>query len=191
MRATLALSLAGLLVAAAPAPLRAGPPTEAVKRLVESVRAYKDAAASNHADSLDDIEATLAVGDLARRVLGAQWDKLGREDRRDFVDLLTRLFRKVAYPRSAEFFGDLQVEYGNERVNGDKALVETFVVHPEEGRVGIDYELRRVAGRWVVWDILLDGVSLTTSVRSQMQRVITKESYKGLVKRMREKLEEG
>jgi len=37
---------------------------------------------------------------------------------------------------------------------------------------------------------LLDGVSLATNVQSQMQQVIAKESYQGLIKRMREKLAE-
>jgi len=37
---------------------------------------------------------------------------------------------------------------------------------------------------------ILDGVSLITNVQSQVQQVIAKESYQGLIKRMREKLAE-
>ena len=191
MRTTFGIFCVFLLLAVPGASL-AGPPTDAVRRLVDSVREYGDVNASESQSArLREIEDTLAVSDLARRVLASQWDKIGSKERRDFVDLLTGLFRKVAYPRSAEFFGELRVEYGEERTNGDRAVVETAVVHPDEGRVGIEYEMRRVDGRWVVWDILLDGVSLTTSVSSQMQHVIAKESYEGLVRRMREKLAEG
>jgi ABC-type transporter MlaC component len=42
----------------------------------------------------------------------------------------------------------------------------------------------------VIEDVLLDGVSMATNVRTQVQQVIAKESYQGLVKRMREKLAE-
>jgi len=69
-------------------------------------------------------------------------------------------------------------------------VVETEVSHPKEGQVGIEYKLRKTKGKWMVDDVLLDGVSMATNVRSQVQQVIAKESYQGLVKRMREKLAE-
>jgi phospholipid transport system substrate-binding protein len=174
-----------------------GPPTAVVKRLLDSVRSYKqdspdlstqDRAANSQAKKV--AEETLAVRDLAQRVLGPEWTKLKSTEQKDFTRLLTDLFQKVAYPRSAEFFGDLQIEFRDEKITGDKAVVETMVSHPKEGQVGIDYQLRQTNGKWMIEDVLLDGVSLLTNVRSQIQQVIAKESYQGLVKRMREKLAE-
>jgi phospholipid transport system substrate-binding protein len=174
-----------------------GSPTTVVKRLLDSVRSYKpespdlsarDRAANSQATKV--AEETLAVRDLAQRVLGPEWTKLKSAEQKDFTRLLTNLFQKVAYPKSAEFFGDLQVEFRDEKVTGDKAVVETMVSHPKEGQVNIDYQLRQTGGKWMIEDVLLDGVSLLTNVRSQMQQVIAKESYQGLVKRMREKLAE-
>jgi phospholipid transport system substrate-binding protein len=73
---------------------------------------------------------------------------------------------------------------------GDEAVVETTVSHPKEGQVTIEYKLHKTGDHWTVADVLLDGVSLVTNVRTQMQQVIAKESYQGLLKRMREKLTE-
>jgi phospholipid transport system substrate-binding protein len=174
-----------------------GPPTTVVKRLLDSVRSYKqdspdlsaqDRAANSQAKKV--AEETLAVRDLAQHVLGPEWTKLKSTEQKDFTQLLTNLFQKVAYPRSAEFFGALQIEFRDEKVTGDKAVVETMVSHPKEGQVDIDYQLRQTNGKWMIEDVLLDGVSLLTNVRSQIQQVIAKESYQGLVKRMREKLAE-
>jgi len=190
-------TLTVVAVLAVPQPGRAGAPTETVKKLVESVRSYKkdsptlsaqERAANAQAQKV--AEETLAIQDLAKNVLGAQWEKIGATEQKNFTQLLMSLFQKIAYPKSAEFFGDLRIDYTNERVNGNDATVETTVSHPKEGQVAIDYQLRDGQGKWIIYDVLLDGVSMATNVRTQIQQVMAKESYQGLVKRMRDKLAE-
>jgi len=185
------------VVLASPSVGKAGAPTETVKRLVESVRSYKKETPTlsaqertANAQAQKVAEDTLAIQDLAKNVLGAQWEKIGANEQKNFTQLLVSLFQKIAYPKSAEFFGDLHIDYTNEQVNGNEAVVETTVSHPKEGQVAIEYKLRQVQGKWMIYDVLLDGVSMVTNVRTQMQQVIAKESYQGLVKRMRDKLAE-
>jgi phospholipid transport system substrate-binding protein len=184
-------------VLASPPSGEAGAPTETVKKLVESVRSYKkDTPALSaqertaNAQAQKVAEETLAIQDLAKNVLGAQWEKIGASEQKNFTQLLVSLFQKIAYPKSAEFFGDLHIAYTNEQVNGNEAVVETTVSHPKEGQVEIEYKLRQAQGKWMIYDVLLDGVSMVTNVRTQMQQVIAKESYQGLVKRLRDKLAE-
>ncbi len=174
-----------------------GEATVVVKRLLDSVRSYKkdnpelsaqEKAANSQAQHVAD--ETLAVKEFAQRALGAEWSKLKAKDQQDFTQLLSTLFQKVAYPKSAEFFGDLQIEFRTETITGPEAVVETMVSHPKEGQIDISYQLRRINNKWLIEDVLLDGVSLFANVRSQIQQVIAKESYQGLVKRMREKLAE-
>jgi phospholipid transport system substrate-binding protein len=43
------------------------------------------------------------------------------------------------------------------------------------------------AGAWLVYDIVVDGISLMNSYRGQFARVLRDESYETLVERMREK----
>jgi len=172
-------------------------PIATVQKLINSVRSFKPETASlsvqdrtENNKALKVAEETLAIQDLAKRVLGDQWGKLNASEQKNFTQLLVQLFQKIAYPKSAEFFGDLKIDYTGEKMNGNGAVVETKVSHPKEGQVGIDYQLLQVNGRWMINDVLLDGVSLATNVQSQMQQVIAKESYQGLIKRMREKLAE-
>jgi phospholipid transport system substrate-binding protein len=174
-----------------------GPPTTVVMRLLDSVRSYKKdspelsaqgKAANSQAQKV--AEETLAVKELAQRVLGSEWTKLKANQQKEFTQLLTSLFQKIAYPKSAEFFGDLQIEFRNEKIAGAEAVVETVVSHPKEGQIDISYQLRQINNKWMIEDVLLDGVSLLANVRSQIQQVIAKESYQGLMKRMREKLAE-
>jgi len=180
-----------------PLPGWAETPTETVKKLVESVRSYKketpalsaqERAANTQAQKA--MEETLAIQELAKTVLGAQWEKIGATEQKNFTQLLVNLFQKVAYPKSAEFFSDLRIDYTNERIDGGEAVVATTVSHPKEGQIAIEYQLRQAQGKWMIHDVLLDGVSMVTNVRTQIQQVIVKESYQGLVKRMRDKLAE-
>ena len=168
----------------------AASPTDTVKQLLDAMRSYTTASGSVNASAQKVVEGTLPIQDLSKQVLGAHWAKLNAAEQKNFVQLLRDLLQKVAYPKSAEFFGDLQIEVVNERIRGTEAVVETMVSHPKEGQVTIEYKLQQAGERWTISDVLLDGVSLVTNVRTQMQQVITKESYQGLLKRMREKLTE-
>jgi len=172
-------------------------PTTIVQRLVESVRTFKpetpslspqERAANTKAQKVS--EETIAVQDLAKRILGPQWSKINTTEQKDFTHLLVQLLQKIAYPKSAEFFGELTIDYTDEKMNGTDATVKTKVSHPQEGQVSIDYQLHQANGKWLIDDVFLDGVSLISNVQSQVQQVITKESYQGLIKRMREKLAE-
>jgi phospholipid transport system substrate-binding protein len=175
-------------VLCAVSPVWAETPTTTIKNLLDAVRAYKTVGTA--ASVRKTVEDTLPLQDLSKEVLGPHWAKLNAAEQKIFVRLLQDLLQKVAYPKSAEFFGDLHIEFVSEHITGADAVVETSVSHPKEGQVTIEYKLHQVGSHWLLNDVLLDNVSLVTNVRTQMQQVIAKESYQGLLKRMREKLTE-
>jgi len=43
------------------------------------------------------------------------------------------------------------------------------------------------AGDWVVYDIIVDGISLVRNYRGQFERIIHAESYAALVEKLRQK----
>ena len=166
-------------------------PTNTIKNLLDAVRSYDtNTGTITKTDAQKIVEVTLPIQNLSKEVLGPHWSKLNSSEQKDFVQLLQDLLQKVAYPKSAEFFGDLQIDFVGERIMGADAVVETTVSHPKEGQVTIEYKLHQSKNYWTLTDVLLDSVSLVTNVRTQMQQVIAKESYQGLLKRMREKLTE-
>ena len=192
MRIRSLLSFIGIALMCAVTPcVWAETPTNTVKNLLDAVRSYNQGPRNTvNADARKVVEGTLPIHDLSKEVLGQQWSKLNASEQKSFVQLLQDLLRKVAYPKSAEFFGEFDIAFVGERVIGAEAVVETTVSHPKEGQVTIEYKLHQTKDRWTLMDVLLDSVSLVTNVRTQMQQVIAKESYQGLLKRMREKLTE-
>lgn len=51
----------------------------------------------------------------------------------------------------------------------------------------VDYQLQRAKGDWEMFDVVIDGVSIVTSYRSQFNKIIRTSSFDELVKRMRVK----
>ncbi|GIW40172.1 MAG: organic solvent tolerance ABC transporter substrate-binding protein [Candidatus Binatia bacterium] len=170
-------------------------PTATVRELLATIRQVKENPATEEERraqrrAVESLHRLLAFSEVARFALARQWDTLGAAQRNEFLALLRELFEKIAYPKSASFFEDLEIEFDGERIEDSTAEVSTTVHHPEEGLLSIDYRLKREGDAWVVYDIVLDGVSLLVDLRSQIQKVLREESYERLLERMREKLAE-
>jgi phospholipid transport system substrate-binding protein len=173
-------------------------PQQLVQRLIKAISSMKpaqdgqmtEADRAKNAAAAQAANAILDVPEVSKWALGKHWEKLSPAEQQGFVALLEQLFAKVAYPKSAEFFGELNITMAGERITGQGAVVRTTVRHAKEGLVAIDYRLIQSNGSWRVRDIILDDVSLATNLRTQFNKIITEHSYAELLRRMREKLTE-
>jgi phospholipid transport system substrate-binding protein len=173
-------------------------PTQLVQRLIRAIGSMKAAEngslsatdEANNAASAKVANTILDIPGVSQWTLGRHWKARSQDEQQVFVLLIGDLFAKVAYPKSAEFFSDLEVSVTGERVTGQRAVVRTTVTHTKEGLISIDYRLIRRNGYWRVRDIVLDDVSLATNLRSQFNKIITKHSYTELLRRMQKKLAE-
>ena len=80
-----------------------------------------------------------------------------------------------------------KVRYGNEALDGDQATVKTSIVARDGKEIPVDYRMHQIDGRWTVYDVSIQGVSLVANYRTQFNRVVTTESYESLVQRLRDK----
>lgn len=173
-------------------------PTQLVQRLLQAIRSIKaaengalsEAERSHNVDATTTAHAILDISAVSQRTLGQHWAERTPTEQQEFMTILGKLFAKVAYPKSAEFFSDLDVSVIRERIQGERAVVMTAVKHPKEGLVAVDYNLAKQNGSWHVHDILLDDVSLALNLRSQFHKIIIENSYTELLRRMQEKLDE-
>jgi phospholipid transport system substrate-binding protein len=46
-------------------------------------------------------------------------------------------------------------------------------------------------GKWRIYDVILDDVSMRNNLKSQFHKILEKEEYSGLVSRMKEKIKNG
>ena len=57
--------------------------------------------------------------------------------------------------------------------------------------IAITYRMHKVSDKWMVYDVIVEGVSLVNTYRQQFRSFLRKSSYDVLVKKLREKQGEG
>jgi phospholipid transport system substrate-binding protein len=186
----LMVTLAVGALAAAPAP--AGEPTDQLRTQLERVlktvqdpelkkagRGAQRRAVRKVADEIFD------YGDTARRALARHWGQRSTAEREEFVALFADLFEH-AYISKVELFEGERVAYLGDTIDGGDATVRTRFLTKQGSELHVDYRMQRSpAGRWVVYDVLIEGVSLIDNYRTQFNSVIQRSSYQELVRKLK------
>lgn len=125
-------------------------------------------------------------GEMAKRSLGGQWNKLGEREQREFVDLFTELLT-ATYVEKIHFYSGEEVKFIRERLEGDYAEVKSILVG-KKTEIPLDYRLMRKEGNWKAYDVVVDGISLVQNYRGQFTAVLRSSSYEHLVQILRDKV---
>lgn len=135
---------------------------------------------------LEDVVAVrFDYGEMAKRALAAYWVPLTPAERSEFVDVF-QTFLAGRYADRIEGYSGQQVVYLSERIEGSYAEVRTEL-QSDKTTLPLDYRLILKEGRWHAYDIIADGVSLVKNYRSQFHKVIHDNSYRELVRKLRER----
>jgi phospholipid transport system substrate-binding protein len=124
--------------------------------------------------------------DMAKRSLGAQWQKRSPAEQKEFTKAFTDLL-EGAYVDKFESYNGEKVRFVNDRQDQDYAEVSTKVVDKKGQEYSVDYRLHQVNGDWKVSDVVIENVSLVNNYRSQFNRVLAKSSYQELIETMKQK----
>ena len=171
-------------------------PEFAVKKLLGEIKQIvkkdnlSDAEKAKNKKHSDIALGVLKVPEISKKALGKYWSKHSVEQQQKFQTLLGDLFVHVAFPSSAKFFANLDIVYGKPKSKKDMMVVPLTVVHEKEGEVDIDFRMKQTEKGWQVVDVILDGVSMRNNLRSQFYKILKKNDFKDLVRRMEKKLTE-
>lgn len=188
---TALLGAAFLLSTAAPA--LAGPPTDFLKKSsgeVNQLLREKDSPARQQKFS-QKLNATVDFRELAARALGKYWEEQPPENQQEFLDLLQQLLEanyrdKLIGKRLDE---DYTIDYRDERTSGNLAVVDTRVKWDKHSKP-VSYKLIKKEADWVVFDIVIDDISLLETYRDSYTNIIRKKGWDELIKRMQKKVAE-
>ena len=180
------------LVAWAPASADAGAPTDQLKASVEQiVKVLEDPALKPDAKARErraairkEAEVVFDFKETARRALGRHWPALSEKDRQEFTSLFTDLIER-AYISKIERYSGERIAYSGETVDGGVASVRTRFVTKQGTEIPVDYRMQQRGDRWLVYDVLVEGVSLINNYRTQFDKIIQTSSYAELVRKMK------
>ena len=129
--------------------------------------------------------------EAAMLALGREWAARTPVEQNEFVALFADLLERSFVWRvagKASLAGGVRVDYLNEVVSGDAATVETDVATRDGKALRLDYRMVYRGERWVVRDVVMDGVSTMDNYRAQFQRVARDGSWPELMAQLRAKL---
>jgi phospholipid transport system substrate-binding protein len=138
------------------------------------------------AELSDLLRGFLDTNALARLAAGPNLDGRSAAETEEFLKLFHEFFVRT-YVQRLLLFDAPDFTYGGETVTGDQARVATQVITPGD-RFAVDYQLRRTPEGWRATDIDVEGVSLAKNFRAQFDAAVKKDSFQGLLDRLRAKV---
>ncbi len=186
-------TLLALLVAQA----WAGAPTDQLKGAIDKVLNILGNPALKADGKVKERQATVRkvandifdFAETAKRSLARHWQNRTNEEREEFIKLFGDLLER-SYISKIERYGGEKINYVGESVDGDVATVRTALTTKQGSEVPIEYRMLRRGDRWLVYDVIIEGVSLISNYRTQFNKIIQTSSYQELVKKMKAKQDE-
>ena len=125
---------------------------------------------------------------MVMRSLAKNYKDRSDAERKEFTLLFKRLLEN-SYASKIENYKDEKINYVEEIVKGKYAMVRTQIVR-KDGVVDVDYKMLKDGSQWLVYDFVIEGVSLIRNYKSQFSKIISTESYAALVSKLRKKVDE-
>jgi len=172
----------------------AGEPTDLVRQITDQVlKILEDPqfqAPARHAERQERLhkiaEQVFDWQEMARRALAVHWRERTPQEQQEFVRLFRDLIEGTYINRLESAIQEKrEIQYVGEQVDGSRATVKTNVMTRRNQQVPIEYRLHKGDGRWLIYDVLVEGISLVNNYRSQFNRIITSSSYNDLVQKMK------
>ena len=129
--------------------------------------------------------------EIAKRTLGIYWRDRTEEQRKEFIRLFTQLVEKTYSGTLDRYTNNVQFFFDQERIDGDFAEVDTRILDPGQNKAfTVTYKLHKVGGKWLIYDVVAENVSMVRNYRNQFNRILSKSSYEELVQSIQNKLKE-
>jgi phospholipid transport system substrate-binding protein len=175
----------------------AGSPTDRVREFFASANriivdpAYDERPAGRLAALRQLVTEMVDFRNAAALALGPGWSARSASERDEFVRLFTDLLETSVFASvgaRARIDRGITVAYIGEVKDEDATAVMTTLLTRSGRELSIGYRMALRQGRWVVKDVVVDGVSLVENYRAQFQKFMQRSSYAGLVTEMRARI---
>jgi phospholipid transport system substrate-binding protein len=122
--------------------------------------------------------------EMTRRTLAQHWTERSPQEQEEFVRLFAGLLERAYLSRIGNY-RLATVTFQGESVEGSTARVRSRLVTERGVETPMEYRLLGTGGRWAVYDVVVEGVSLLSSYRSQFNSILRTSSFDMLLDRLR------
>lgn len=178
-------------------PVYAGAPMASVKENVNKVldvlrdsklkgpsakQAKKDKLRIIYKDMFDEVE-------FSRRTMASNWAKLNPAQQAEFVALFEQVLEKAYIDKILDYSNEKVDFYKEDMKKDTQAEIQTKIVTSSK-EVPIFYRVILKDGKWRVFDVVVENVSLVQNYRTQFNDILANKTPEQLLEILRKKVKE-
>lgn len=121
---------------------------------------------------------------IGRLVMGQHWRRASPEQQRAFVELFDKLVMRTMAERMSRYRGQTFQIIGSSPIDERDTKVSTRLSLPGEEPFQVDWRVRKSDRGFLLIDIVVEGISLVVTQRSEVNEVVGKQGIDGLLAEM-------
>ena len=131
-------------------------------------------------DMFDEME-------FSRRTLQRNWNKFTPDQRKEFVNLFEQVLEKAYLDKILEYSNEKIVFHKETMASDDKAEIQSKIVTSSK-EIPIYYRMILKNGKWKVYDVVVENVSLVQNYRTQFSDILASGTPEKLLETLRQKV---
>ena len=186
--------LAGITMVAAALPAQADQgPMDVIKRLVDPALQILGDKSTPLKDRQEQLRGLVSSANfdftaMSRSALGLHWKDISDQQRTEFRQTFTSFLQDSYLSRISDYSGQ-QVNYlGASDLDAGRSEVKTTIEQPNgKAPIQVNYMLRQDGGKWLIYDVTVDNISIAANYRNQFNRVINNQGFDTLLADLKRK----
>ena len=170
-------------------------PDEVVKNtaddVINAIKSDKDIQAGNKKAIYELVESKILpsfdFNKICRLVMGKNWRKMSAEQKEEFSTGLKMLLLRTYAIALSKYTDQKITVLPMKKQKGSIVTVKTEITQASSQPINVDYALSNSTGKWLVIDLIIEGVSMVTNYRSQFGSSIRTNGIDGLLKELENK----
>lgn len=126
--------------------------------------------------------------EMSKRALGINYGKFSPEQQKAFETEFAEMLEDI-YLGNLATYTDQKVVFGKTTTLKPNEAVEIFseIIFSDGTKMPISYRISNKSGQWLVYDVIIEGISFIKNYRDQFKELLTKNSPAQLLDIMRQK----
>ncbi len=122
---------------------------------------------------------------IGRFVLGRHWEQATPEQRRDYLRLFSEYVLKTSSARLDSYAGETMTILSERPAGTKDIVVSTRIERPSGPPIEAAWRVRTSGERYRIIDVMVEGVSMVVTQRSEFAAVIQRRGLQGLIEVLR------
>lgn len=122
---------------------------------------------------------------IGRFVLGKYWRRATPEQQSDYLVLFDEFVLHTYSARFGGYVGETLTVVGTRQANDKDVVVQTRIDRPNSPPIIADWRVRATGDGYRIIDVMIEGISLAVTQRSEFGAVVQRDGIEGLLTALR------